>query len=87
MAPKTKPTDLPKAAKEYKDMLEALGGVTPTAVKVSCSKGRNKVFHVVAVDVTCLLQDPRVATTGKYHIRSTTTQHNQKHDQHAYEYC
>ena len=44
MAPRTKPTDLPKAAKEYKDMLEALGGVNTTTIKTCDSKMRNKAI-------------------------------------------
>ena len=42
MAPKAEIVKLPKAALEYKQMLEAVGGVDAATVKSCCPKQRNK---------------------------------------------
>jgi hypothetical protein len=44
MAPKISPDALPKAALEFKKMLEDLGGVTPANIKGGDSKLRNKAI-------------------------------------------
>ena len=42
MAPKSATDSLPKAALEYKQMLEQVGGVDAATVKTCCPKQRNK---------------------------------------------